>query len=91
MCNCSICSKKGHVLAFTPVERFKLISGKTFLNDYQFNKKSIHHYFCKNCGVSPFGEGTMPDGKKVNSINLRCIEDLDISKLPIQHFDGKSF
>lgn len=89
-CNCSICSKKGQLLAFAPETNFKLISGHNSLSTYQFGKKVIHHMFCKNCGVAPFGKGAMPDGTKMVGINLRCIDDFDTSTVAIQHFDGKS-
>lgn len=89
VCNCSICSKKGQRLGFAPESNFKLISGQTNLSDYQFGQKRIHHLFCKNCGVSSFGKATMPDGTKMVSINLNCLDD-DTSKLPLHHYDGKN-
>lgn len=39
-CNCSICSKKGSLMAFVPANAFHLLQGKEALTDYQFNKKS---------------------------------------------------
>jgi hypothetical protein len=30
------------------------------------------------------------EGKPTAAINLRCIEDLDLSKVPVHHFDGKA-
>ena len=51
-CNCSICRKRGALLAFVPVAKFKLGSGAYALTDYQFNKKIVHHLFCDTCGVS---------------------------------------
>lgn len=90
-CNCSICSKKGHLLAFTPESTFKLISGDESLSDYQFGRKTIHHHFCSNCGIGAFGAGAMPDGTKMRAINVRCLDGVDLSALKIKHFDGKSF
>src|SRR5262249_43928156 len=46
-CNCSICSRAGWLLAFVPEETFRLVSGESALEDYQFGKKHIHHYFCR--------------------------------------------
>ncbi|MSP94276.1 MAG: GFA family protein [Alphaproteobacteria bacterium] len=59
-CNCSICSKRGYLLAFTPEKNFTLLSGADSLTDYQFGKKNIHHVFCKTCGVSAFRTGRSP-------------------------------
>ena len=89
-CNCSICSKRGYLLAFAPEKNFKLLSGETSLTDYQFGKKNIHHLFCKICGISSFGNGTMPDGAAVRAINARCLDNIDLAQVPVFEFDGKS-
>ncbi len=41
-CNCSICARRGHLLAFTPKSAFKLLTDEKALSDYQWGKKSIH-------------------------------------------------
>ena len=89
-CNCSICSKKGAILTFVPAEHFVLQSGEDSLTDYQFGKKNIHHLFCRMCGVPSFARGTGRDGKKVCAVNIRCLDDVDLSALTLKHFDGKS-
>ncbi|MFC7540646.1 GFA family protein [Siccirubricoccus deserti] len=50
-CNCSICTKRGLLLAFVPPARFTLEAGEDALTDYQFGRKTIHHLFCAGCGV----------------------------------------
>jgi hypothetical protein len=89
-CNCSICSKKGHLLTFVPAAAFKLLEGQDQLSDYQFNKKNIHHLFCRVCGISSYGTGKGKDGQTMYSINVRCLDDIDIDKLSVKTFDGKS-
>jgi hypothetical protein len=89
-CNCSICSKKGYLLNFVPADAFKLSSGDDGLTDYQFNKKKIHHLFCSTCGIQSFARGTGPDGQKTYAVNVRCLDDMDLSKLTVTEFDGKS-
>lgn len=89
-CNCSICSKRGHLLAFTPETTFTLLKGEKALADYQFGKHVVHHHFCKVCGVGPFGRGAMPDGTQMRAINVRCLDDVDIAQFPVIPFDGKS-
>ena len=88
--NCSICSRAGWLLAFVPEEKFRLLSGEDQVTDYQFNKKRIHHLFCKTCGVRSFGRGTMPDGSKVIPVNARCLEGLDLESLPVKSYDCKN-
>ena len=89
-CNCSMCSKKGSLLAFVPATQFKLLSGDGDLSNYQFNKKVIDHLFCKHCGVTSFARGKRPDGTPVAAINVRCLDGIDAATLTVQHFDGRS-
>lgn len=87
-CNCSICRRTGALLTFVAPEQFKLLSGEDEVTDYQFNKKVIHHLFCKNCGVRAFSRGTGPRGPMV-AINVRCIDDVDLDAVKINRHDGK--
>lgn len=88
-CNCSICARQGWLLAFMPVTQFTLISGADAVTDYQFGKKRIHHPFCTTCGTHAFGKGTDNEGKEVRYINVRCLDDVDVSTLSVSHYDGK--
>ena len=90
-CNCSICERKGLLLAFVPPEQFKLVAGEEKdLTGYQFNKKVIHHLFCPACGVESFATGTTPDGKRMYAINVRCLDGVDLASLQRRPFDGRS-
>jgi hypothetical protein len=89
-CNCSICSRKGSILSFVPEDRFRLLSGADRLSDYQFNHKVIHHLFCSTCGIGSFSRGAMPDGTPMVAINLRCVDGIDLSRVTVTEFDGRS-
>jgi hypothetical protein len=89
-CNCSICQKRGALLTFVPVSSFELRSGSDSLTDYQFNRKVIHHLFCRTCGVGSFARGTAPGGAEMVAINVRCLDDVDLDALKTTPFDGKS-
>ncbi len=84
-CNCSLCSKRGWLLAFVPKTSFELLAGENETTLYQFNQKKIDHLFCKTCGTASYGLG----GEMV-AINLRCVDDINLDSLTIQHYDGKS-
>jgi hypothetical protein len=88
-CNCSICSRKGALMAFVPAEVFTLKSGEGAVTDYQFGKKHIHHFFCSTCGIHAHGMGAGPDGKLMHMLNVRCLDGVDLSTLKVDHFDGK--
>ena len=89
-CNCSHCQKAGYLLAFVPPEQFTLESGEDQLNDYQFNKKVIHHTFCRGCGIKSFGTGQRPDGAKMYAVNVRCLDGIDLAQIPRTPYDGRS-
>ncbi len=89
-CNCSICTKRGLLLAFTPAENFRLQSGEEKLQDYLFNKNVIHHLFCADCGVESFARGTMPNGAAMVALNVRCLDGVDPSTVELTPFDGRS-
>jgi hypothetical protein len=87
-CNCSICARAGWLLAFVPRESFRILSGEGSLTDYQFHKKHIHHTFCRTCGIHSFSRGAGKDGKEMFSVNMRCLEGMDATALPVETFDG---
>lgn len=89
-CNCSICSKSGLLLTFVGADQFSLLSGGDLLSDYQFGKKHIHHLFCPSCGVRSFARGKAPNGQDMHAVNVRCLEDVDVTALTVKPFDGKS-
>jgi hypothetical protein len=89
-CNCSICSRAGWLLAFVPRSAITIAAGETSLTDYQFGKKHIHHKFCATCGIRAFSHGTDESGKETIAVNLRCVDALDVTKLPVETFDGAS-
>jgi len=90
-CNCSMCARKGSLLAFVEPAAFTLTSGEDNLTDYQFNQHNIHHLFCKTCGVTSFARGTKHDGVPVIAINVRCLDGFDLAAVTVNMVDGRSF
>ena len=89
-CNCSICTKRGLILTFTPATQFTLLSGEDRTTDYLFNKNVIHHLFCQTCGVESFARGKGPDGTETIAVNVRCLDGVDVGALKPMPFDGKN-
>jgi len=87
-CNCSICAKRGVLWTFVPAENFALRAGAEDLVDYQFNKKVLHHLFCRHCGVGSFTRGISPKGQEMVAINVRCLDGIDVAALKPVPFDG---
>ena len=91
-CNCSMCRKRGGLLAFFPREALTLATPSDRLGTYRFNKQRIDHHFCTVCGIAPFSEGVDPkSGAKTVAVNLRALPGLDLATLAIVPVDGASF
>jgi hypothetical protein len=89
-CNCSICSRKGSLLWFVPRDNLTLLTPEDAASTYTFNKHAIKHRFCPTCGIHPYGEGTDPKGNRMAAVNLRCVEGIDLSAIPVHGFDGRA-
>lgn len=89
-CNCSMCQRKGTLMWFVPRQDMHLLTPEDAASTYLFNKHLIKHRFCPTCGISPYSEGTAPNGDAMAAINLRCIEGIDLEAIPVTHYDGRS-
>ena len=50
-CDCSMCRRRGAIVASIPLDGIKIIKGSELLSLYQFNTKTAKHYFCSKCGI----------------------------------------
>jgi len=89
-CNCSMCERKGAVMWFVPREKLKLLTPDKDASTYLFNKHAVKHRYCAVCGIHPFGEGTDPKGVRTAAVNIRCLEGIELEKIPTTHYDGRS-
>jgi hypothetical protein len=91
-CNCSMCRRRGALLAFYPREALVLSSKEGDYGTYRFNKEHIAHHFCLTCGIAPFSEAVNPKtGEPTVAVNLRCLPEVDLASLEIAQVDGASF
>jgi hypothetical protein len=89
-CNCSICRRRGAIMSdvrFTPDQM--TVEGSEALALYQFGDRDVNHWFCRTCGIFPFGDGpAMPGHYRVN---LGCVDGIDPLALEIRLIDGASY
>ena len=90
-CNCSICIRRGAVMARAYVQPadIELLEGKETLAVYRFGDLMVNHYFCRTCGIHPFHDVIQKPGPL--RFNLGCIEGIDPEALEIELIDGRSY
>lgn len=50
-CDCSLCRRKGAIVASVPLSGLRVVQGQEVLALYQFNTRVARHYFCSRCGI----------------------------------------
>lgn len=86
-CNCSLCRRKGALWHGVPEPNLRILSGEEDLVLYQFLTKTAKHYSCRHCGVAPFSRPRLDPRMWV--VNVRCVDGVDLSALPLRKFDGE--
>ncbi len=74
-CDCSLCRRKGAVMAAVPISNLEVIKGKENLSLYQWNTKIAEHYFCKTCGI--YTHHKRKSNPNQYGINIACIENVN--------------
>lgn len=89
-CNCTSCTKNGWWGCIVPPASFRLVAGAGSL--VSFGKTAIaEHPRCTHCGVEAFGHGDVPQiGGEYYSVNVRCLDGVDLAGVPVRYLDGKS-
>jgi hypothetical protein len=79
-CDCSICRRKGAVVASVPLSGLRVVKGHDVLKLYQFNTKTAKHYFCANCGIyTHHKRRSNPDQY---GYNVGCLDGVNPFELP---------
>ncbi len=78
-CNCSICKRKGFIMAMVKNEDFKIVRGRDKLKLYQFHSKIAKHFFCAICGI--YTHHNPRSNPLMTGFNVGCVDEIDSFKL----------
>lgn len=92
-CNCSICTKTRNWSTAVKPDAFRLVAGADMVTDYQFGTGSMHHLFCRQCGVRAFGRGQIAElGGDFVSVQLATLDDAapdELIEAPVKYYNGR--
>ena len=86
-CDCSICRRKGAIVASVPLSGLRVVKGREVLNLYQFDTREAKHYFCSVCGIYTHHQRRSQPNQY--GVNIACLEGVNpflIKEVPT--YDG---
>ena len=78
-CNCSLCRRKGAIMASVPLDSLRVLRGADDLVLYQWNTRTAKHYFCRICGI--YTHHQRRSNPNEYGFNVACLEGVDPFKL----------
>jgi hypothetical protein len=79
-CDCSICRRKGAIVASVTLDAIRIVQGEEHLRLYQFNTLVAQHYFCGVCGIyTHHRRRSFPDQY---GYNVGCLEGVNPMLIP---------
>ena len=97
VCDCSICRRRGALIHRVGRGDVRFLTPLEELSLYQWGSRTAKDYFCPTCGILPFRRPSDPTPQELRegvqpfdgwSINVRCLENVDITELPIKQIHG---
>ena len=88
-CNCSLCKRRGSIMAKVKLKNLKIKKGQDRLSVYKFGRKRhAEHFFCSICGIYTHHRSyTNPENYE---FNVACIDTVDTFKYKdIRIFNGQ--
>ena len=86
-CDCSMCRRRGAIVASVTLDGIKIIKGKDKLSLYQFNTMTAKHYFCSVCGI--YTHHQRRSNPSQYGFNVACLEGVNSLLLKnVPTYDG---
>jgi hypothetical protein len=74
-CDCSICRRKGAIVASVPLAGIRIVRGQEVLTLYRFNTMTAKHYFCSVCGI--YTHHQRRSNPEQYGYNVGCLEGVN--------------
>ena len=74
-CDCSMCRRRGAIVASVPLAGINVVKGAAVLKLYQFNTRTAKHYFCGNCGI--YTHHQRRSNPTQYGFNVACLEGIN--------------
>lgn len=86
-CDCSMCRRRGAIVASVPLSGITITKGADVLTLYQFNTKTAKHFFCANCGI--YTHHQRRSNPSQYGFNVSCLDGINPLKIEgIPTYDG---
>jgi len=84
-CDCSMCRRRGAIMASVHLENLEVVQGIELLGVYQFNTLTAKHFFCTKCGI--YTHHQRRSNPSQFGYNVGCLEGVnpfDIEDVPVR-------
>lgn len=86
-CDCSLCKRKGAIVASVALDGIRIVKGAGALKRYQFNTKTAEHFFCVHCGI--YTHHLRRSNSNEYGFNVACLDDVNPFDLGhVETYDG---
>ncbi|EMD80754.1 GFA family protein [Vibrio diabolicus] len=86
-CDCSMCRRRGAIVASVPLNGIRIVQGEDVLKQYQFNTRTAKHFFCGECGIYTHHQRRSDPSEY--GYNVGCLEGVNPYELgTIEVMDG---
>jgi hypothetical protein len=86
-CNCSVCVRSAFLHWYVEPGQVRLLTLRRRLSTYVWRSVTGGQQFCPNCGIAVIRTSTQ--FPPPISVNVRCVENIDLRTLTVRKFDGR--
>lgn len=86
-CDCSMCRRRGAIVASVSLENLCIVKGLEALRLYQFGTRTAQHFFCSVCGI--YTHHRRRSNPTQYGYNVACLEGVNPFELGhVKTYDG---